>query len=143
METDKIVQLTDNLLRLAAMVKRVSESVDRIEKTLKQHDRKIQQALEQSSQSERNSDDSEWEGFGPKPEQQAFNPNAETYTVELGHGPYTIRRADGVDDKTWAGRKKHLLNQRVGFLNSSGASGTPEQEAYLKETYDRLAAHGR
>jgi len=78
-----------------------------------------------------------------KPEQQAFNPNAETYTVELGHGPYTIRRADGEDDKTWAGRKKHLLNQRVGFLNSSGASGTPEQEAYLKEIYDRLAAHGR
>ena len=143
METDKIVQLTDNLLRLAAMVKRVSESVDRIEKTLKQHDRKIQQALEQSSQSERNSDDGPWEGFGPKPEKRPFNPNAETYTLELSHGPYTMRRDDGEDDKTWAGRKKHLMNQRVGFLNGSGVSGTPEQEASLKEIYDRLTAHGR
>ena len=143
METDKIVQLTDNLLRLAAMVKRVSESVDRIEKTLKQHDHKIQQALEQSSQSERNSDDGPWEGFGPKPEKQPFNPNAETYTLEVSYGPQTIRRDDGEDDETWANRKKRLMNQRVGFLNSSGVVGTPEQEAYLKEIYDRLTAHGR
>lgn len=143
METDKIVQLTDNLLRLAAMVKRVSESVDRIEKTLKQHDRKIQQALEQSSRSERNSDDGSWEGFGPKPEQQPFDPNAETYTLEVSYGPQTIRRDDGEDDNTWAGRKKCLMNRRVLFLNSSGVVGTPEQEAYLKEIYDRLTAHGR
>lgn len=143
METDKIVQLTDNLLRLAAMVKRVSESVDRIEKTLKQHDHKIQQALEQSSQSERNSDDGVWEGFGPKPEQQPFNPNAETYTLEVSYGPQTIRRDDDDDDETWAGRKKCLMNRRVLFLNSSGVVGTPEQEAYLKEIYDRLTAHGR
>lgn len=143
METDKIVQLTDNLLRLAAMVKRVSESVDRIEKTLKQHDRKIQQALEQSSQSERNSDDGAWEGFGPKPEQQPFNPNAETYTLEVSYGPQTIRRDEDEDDKTWAGRKKRLMNRRVGFLNSSGVVGTPEQEAYLKEIYAYMAAHGR
>ena len=143
METDKIVQLTDNLLRLAAMVKRVSESVDRIEKTLKQHDRKIQRALEQSSQSERNSDDGPWEGFGPKPEKQPFNPNAETYTLEVSYGPQTIRRDDGEDDNTWAGRKKCLMNRRVLFLNSSGVVGTPEQEAYLKEIYGRLTAHGR
>ena len=143
METDKIVQLTDNLLRLAAMVKRVSESVDRIEKTLKQHDHKIQQALEQSSQSERNSDDGPWEGFSPKPEKQPFNPNAETYTLEVSYGPQTIRRDDGEDDNTWAGRKKCLMNRRVLFLNSSGVVGTPEQEAYLKEIYDRLTAHGR
>ena len=143
METDKIVQLTDNLLRLAAMVKRVSESVDRIEKTLKQHDHKIQQALEQSSQSERNSDDGPWEGFGPKPEKQPFNPNAETYTLEVSYGPQTIRRDDDDDDETWAGRKKCLMNRRVLFLNSSGVVGTPEQEAYLKEIYDRLTAHGR
>ena len=143
METDKIVQLTDNLLRLAAMVKRVSESVDRIEKTLKQHDHKIQQALEQSSQSERNSDDGPWEGFGPKPEKRPFNPNAETYTLEVSYGPQTIRRDDGEDDNTWAGRKKCLMNRRVLFLNSSGVVGTPEQEACLKEIYDRLTAHGR
>jgi hypothetical protein len=143
MGTDKIVQLTDNLLRLAAMVKRVSESVDRIEKTLKQHDHKIQRALEQSSQSERNSDDGPWEGFGPKPEKQPFNPNAETYTLEVSYGPQTIRRDDGEDDNTWAGRKKCLMNRRVLFLNSSGVVGTPEQEAYLKEIYDRLTAHGR
>lgn len=125
---------------LFATVEKINKRLGSIEAMMKATTKKIND-IEESLES--SGDDGEWEGFGPKPEQQAFNPNAETYTVELGHGPYTIRRADGEDDKTWAGRKKHLLNQRVGFLNSSGASGTPEQEAYLKETYDRLAAHGR
>ena len=125
---------------LFATVEKINKRLGSIEAMMKATTKKIND-IEESLES--GGDDSEWEGFGPKPEQQAFNPNAETYTVELGHGPYTIRRADGEDDKTWAGRKKHLLNQRVGFLNSSGANGTPEQEAYLKETYDRLAAHGR
>ena len=125
---------------LFATVEKINNRLGSIEAMIKATTKKIND-IEESLES--SGDDSEWEGFGPKPEQQAFNPNAETYTVELGHGPYTIRRADGEGDKTWASRKKHLLNQRVGFLNSSGASGTPEQEAYLKETYDRLAAHGR
>jgi hypothetical protein len=138
METDKNAQMTDNLIRLAAMVKRVSDSVDRIEKTLKQHDQKIEQALEQSSQNEGWSDDSAWEGFGPKPEKTPINPNAEQYTLELHHGPYTIYRHDGESDKEWTRRKDHLMDQRVTFLNGSGQNGTPEQVAYLKRIEERL-----
>lgn len=142
METEKSSVLKDQLEKAATMFKRISESVDRIEKTLKEHERKIDEALKRSSCQD-DDDDSAWEGFGPKPEKQPFNPNAETYTLELSRGPYTLRRDDDEDDKTWAGRKKHLMNQRVGFLNGSGVSGTPEQEANLKEIYDRLTAHGR
>ena len=138
METDKNAQMTDNLIRLAAMVKRVSDSVDRIEKTLKQHDQKIEQALEQSSQNEGWSDDSAWEGFGPKPEKTPVNPNAEQYTLELHHGPYTIYRHDGESDKEWQRRKDHLLAQRITFLNGSGQNGTPEQVAYLQRIEERL-----
>jgi hypothetical protein len=138
METDKNAQMNDNLIRLAAMVKRVSDSVDRIEKTLKQHDRKIEQALEQSSQNEGWSDDSAWEGFGPKPEKTPINPNAEQYTLELHHGPYTIYRHDGESDKEWQRRKDHLMDQRITFLNGSGQNGTPEQVAYLQRIEERL-----
>lgn len=133
--------MTDQKINiLFATVEKINSRLGSIEAIMKATTKKIND-IEESLES--NGYDSEWEGFGPKPEQQPFNPNAETYTLELGHGPYTIRRGDNEDDKTWAGRKKHLMNQRVGFLNSSGVSGTPEQEAYLKETYDRLAAHGR
>jgi hypothetical protein len=125
---------------LFSTVEKINKRLGSIEAMMKATTKKIND-IEESLES--SGDDSEWEGFGPKPEQQPFNPNAETYTLELGHGPYTIRRGDDEDDKTWAGRKKHLMNQRVGFLNSSGVVGTPEQEAYLKETYDRLTAHGR
>jgi len=138
METDKNAQMNDNLIRLAAMVKRVSDSVDRIEKTLKQHDRKIEQALEQSSQNEGWSVDSAWEGFGPKPEKTPINPNAEQYTLELHHGPYTIYRHDGESDKEWQRRKDHLMDQRITFLNGSGQNGTPEQVAYLQRIEERL-----
>jgi hypothetical protein len=138
METDKNAQMTDNLIRLAAMVKRVSDSVDRIEKTLKQHDQKIEQALEQSSQNEGWSEDSAWEGFGPKPEKTPINPNAEQYTLELHHGPYTIYRDDGESDKEWQRRKDHLMDQRITFLNGSGVNGTPEQVAYLQRIEERL-----
>jgi hypothetical protein len=138
METDKNAQMNDNLIRLAAMVKRVSDSVDRIEKTLKQHDQTIEQALEQSSQSEGWSDDSAWEGFGSKPEKTPINPNAEQYTLELHHGPYTIYRHDGESDKEWTRRKDHLMDQRVTFLNGSGQNATPEQVAYLKRIEERL-----
>ena len=142
METEKSSVLKDQLEKAATMFKRISESVDRIEKTLKEHERKIDEALKRSSRQD-DDDDSAWEGFGPKPEKQPFNPNAETYTLEVSYGPQTIRRDDDEDDKTWAGRKKHLMNRRVLFLNSSGVVGTPEQEANLKEIYDRLTAHGR
>jgi len=125
---------------LFATVEKISKRLGSIEAMMKSTTKKINE-IENSL--ERNSGDDAWEGFGPKPEQQSFNPNAETYTLEVSYGPQTIRRDDDDDDETWAGRKKCLMNRRVLFLNSSGVSGTPEQEAYLKEIYDRLTTHGR
>jgi hypothetical protein len=84
------------------------------------------------------SDDSAWEGFGPKPEKTPINPNAEQYTLELHHGPYTIYRHDGESDKEWQRRKDHLMDQRITFLNGSGQNGTPEQVAYLQRIEERL-----
>lgn len=136
METDKSSVLKDQLEKAATMFKRISESIDRIEKTLKEHERKIDEALKRSSYQD--DDDDSWEGFGTKPERQPFNPNAETYTLDLHHGPYTIRRDDGESDKEWQRRKDHLMDQRVTFLNGSGVNGTPEQVAYLKRIEERL-----
>jgi hypothetical protein len=137
METEKSSVLKDQLEKTATMFKRISESVDRIEKTLKEHERKIDEALKRSSYQDVDDDDT-WEGFGPKPECQPFNPNAETYTLELRNGPYTIRRDDGESDKEWQRRKDHLMDQRVTFLNGSGVNGTPEQVAYLQRIEARL-----
>jgi hypothetical protein len=137
METEKSSVLKDQLEKTATMFKRISESVDRIEKTLKEHERKIDEALKRSSYQDVDDDDT-WEGFGPKPECQPFNPNAETYTLELRNGPYTIRRDDGESDKEWQRRKDHLMDQRVTFLNGSGVNGTPEQVAYLQRIEERL-----
>jgi len=136
METEKSSVLKEQLEKTATMFKRISESVDRIEKTLKEHERKIDEALQRSSYQE--DDDDSFEGFGPKPERQPFNPNAETYTLELHHGPYTIRRDDGESDKEWQRRKDHLMDQRVTFLNGSGQNGTPEQVAHLQRIETRL-----
>ena len=137
METEKSSVLKEQLEKTATMFKRISESVDRIEKTLKEHERKIDEALQRSSYQD-DTDIDTWEGFGPKPECQPFNPNAETYTLELHHGPYTIRRDDGESDKEWQRRKDHLMDQRVTFLNGSGQNGTPEQVAHLQRIETRL-----
>jgi hypothetical protein len=136
METDKLTQLEQNFATLAGFVERATKSLGRIEKTLKEHERKIDEALQRSSYQE--DDDDSHEGFGPKPERQPFNPNAETYTLELHHGPYTIRRDDGESDKEWQRRKDHLMDQRVTFLNGSGQNGTPEQVAHLQRIEQRL-----
>jgi hypothetical protein len=136
METDKLTQLEQNFATLAGFVERATKSLGRIEKTLKEHERKIDEALQRSSYQE--DDDDSFEGFGPKPERQPFNPNAETYTLELRNGPYTIRRDDGESDKEWQRRKDHLMDQRVTFLNGSGVNGTPEQVAYLQRIEARL-----
>ena len=133
METNQQFVTAERFDKLSNFLEKISKRLTEIETSYK----KI------SKQLERNSGDDAWEGFGPKPEQQPFNPNAETYTLEVSYGPQTIRRDDDDDDETWAGRKKCLMNRRVLFLNSSGVVGTPEQEAYLKEIYDRLTAHGR
>jgi hypothetical protein len=137
METEKSSVLKDQLEKAATMFKRISESVDRIEKTLKEHERKIDEAMKRSSYQD-DDDDSAWEGFGPKPEKTPINPNAEQYTLELHHGPYTIYRDDGESDKEWQRRKDHLMDQRVTFLNGSGVNGTPEQVAYLQRIEERL-----
>jgi len=137
METEKSSVLKDQLEKAATMFKRISESVDRIEKTLKEHERKIDEALKRSSYQD-DDDDSAWEGFGPKPEKTPVNPNAEQYTLELHHGPYTIYRHDGESDKEWQRRKDHLMDQRITFLNGSGQNGTPEQVAYLQRIEERL-----
>jgi len=137
METEKSSVLKDQLEKAATMFKRISESVDRIEKTLKEHERKIDEALKRSSYQD-DDDDSAWEGFGPKPEKTPINPNAEQYTLELHHGPYTIYRHDGESDKEWQRRKDHLMDQRITFLNGSGVNGTPEQVAYLQRIEERL-----
>jgi hypothetical protein len=136
METDKLTQLEQNFATLAGFVERATKSLGRIEKTLKEHERKIDEALQRSSYQE--NDDDSFEGFGPKPERQPFNPNAETYTLELRNGPYTIRRDDGESEKEWQRRKDHLMDQRVTFLNGSGVNGTPEQVAYLQRIEARL-----
>jgi hypothetical protein len=137
METEKSSVLKDQLEKAATMFKRISESVDRIEKTLKEHERKIDEALKRSSYQD-DDDDSAWEGFGPKPEKTPINPNAEQYTLDLHHGPYTIYRHDGESDKEWQRRKDHLMDQRITFLNGSGQNGTPEQVAYLQRIEERL-----
>jgi len=116
--------------KLAKFLEKMSKRLNEIEASNK----KIMEELE----SGRDTDIDTWEGFGPKPERQPFNPNAETYTLVLHHGPYTIRRDDGESDKEWQRRKDHLMDQRVTFLNGSGVNGTPEQVAYLQRIEERL-----
>lgn len=136
METDKLTQLSQDLSTLAGLVERATKGLARIEKTLKEHERKIDEALQRSSYQDTDIDT--WEGFGPKPERQPFNPNAEKYTLEWRDGPHTIYRDDGESDKEWQRRKDHLMDQRVTFLNGSGVNGTPEQVAYLQRIEERL-----
>jgi len=81
METDKLTQLSEDLSTLAGLVERATKGLARIEKTLKEHERKIDEALQRSSYQE--DDDDSCEGFGPKPECQPFNPNAETYIINI------------------------------------------------------------
>jgi hypothetical protein len=128
--------MTDQKIEiLFASIEKMNKRLGSIEAMMKSTTKKISE-IEDSFQSD--SDDSAWEGFGPKPEKTPVNPNAEQYTLELHHGPYTIYRHDGESDKEWQRRKDHLMDQRITFLNGSGQNGTPEQVAYLQRIEERL-----
>jgi hypothetical protein len=128
--------MTDQKIEiLFASIEKMNKRLGSIEAMMKSTTKKISD-IEDSFQSE--SDDNAWEGFGPKPEKTPINPNAEQYTLELHHGPYTIYRHDGESDKEWQRRKDHLMDQRITFLNGSGQNGTPEQVAYLQRIEERL-----
>jgi hypothetical protein len=128
--------MTDQKIEiLFASIEKMNKRLGSIEAMMKSTTKKISD-IEDSFQSD--SDDSAWEGFGPKPEKTPINPNAEQYTLELHHGPYTIYRHDGESDKEWQRRKDHLMDQRITFLNGSGVNGTPEQVAYLQRIEERL-----
>jgi hypothetical protein len=128
--------MTDQKIEiLFASIEKMNKRLGSIEAMMKATTKKISD-IEDSFQSE--SDDNAWEGFGPKPEKTPINPNAEQYTLELHHGPYTIYRHDGESDKEWQRRKDHLMDQRITFLNGSGQNGTPEQVAYLQRIEERL-----
>jgi hypothetical protein len=128
--------MTDQKIEiLFASIEKMNKRLGSIEAMMKSTTKKISD-IEDSFQSD--SDDSAWEGFGPKPEKTPVNPNAEQYTLELHHGPYTIYRHDGESDKEWQRRKDHLMDQRITFLNGSGVNGTPEQVAYLQRIEERL-----
>jgi hypothetical protein len=128
--------MTDQKIEiLFASIEKMNKRLGSIEAMMKATTKKISD-IEDSFQSD--SDDSAWEGFGPKPEKTPINPNAEQHTLELHHGPYTIYRHDGESDKEWQRRKDHLMDQRITFLNGSGVNGTPEQVAYLQRIEERL-----
>ena len=125
----------DKIGILFTTVEKINQRLGSIEAMMKSTTKKISD-IEESLESD--SDDNAWEGFGPKPEKTPINPNAEQYTLELHHGPYTIYRHDGESDKEWQRRKDHLMDQRITFLNGSGVNGTPEQVAYLQRIEERL-----
>lgn len=77
--------------------------------------------------------------FGLKPVQMPRHSSGESYTLEIAGGHYTYYREEGETDKIWNARKRHLMNQRISFLNSAGINGAPEQVANLEEMYRRKA----
>jgi hypothetical protein len=82
METNQQFVTAEKFDKLAKFLEKISKRLNEIEASNK----KIMEQLESGG----DSDDSAWEGFGPKPEKTPVNPNAEQYTLELHHGPYTI-----------------------------------------------------
>jgi hypothetical protein len=116
---------------------KLAKFLEKMSKRLNEIDASNKKILEQI-ESGGDTDIDTWEGFGPKPERQPINPNAEKYTLELRTGPYTIHRDDGESDASWQRRKDHLMDQRVTFLNGSGQNGTPEQVAHIQRIEARL-----
>lgn len=127
--------------KLTILLGKLAKRLDAIEA----ENKKINQRLEEMADRRKggSDDDSDWEGFGPKPVQKPINPNAETYTVELSHGPFTIYRNDDDDDEEWEGRKRSVRNDRAEYLNSIGAKGFPEQVEKLERMRENLRRAGR
>jgi len=127
--------------KLAILLGKVAKRLDAIEA----ENKKINQRMEEMDDCRGggSDDDSDWEGFGPKPVQKPINPNAETYTVELSHGPFTIYRDDGESEEEWEGRKRGVRNDRAEYLNSIGVNGSPEQEEKLERMRENMRRVGR
>lgn len=141
MENSPEFVTVEKYAKLSVFLEKLSKRLDSIEKSLKGIDgriEKIEDCLE-SGDSE-SSDDSHSEstnhGFGPAPAQDLRHPSGDSYTVVLSHGPYTVYRRAGQDEADWKRTQKHLLYQRIKFLNCTGVTGTPEQEEYLREMRD-------
>lgn len=141
MENTQQFVTVERFEKLTLFLGKLTKRLDAIEAANK----KISQRLEEMADSKGSGsdDDSDWEGFGPKPVRKPINPNAETYTVELSHGPFTIYRDDGENDEEWEGRKRGVRNDRAEYLNSIGAKGFPEQEEKLERMRENLRKVGR
>ena len=124
---EKLEKLTKKVDSMASLLKKLLDRIEKIEDYL--------DSSESEASSECSSHPSNY-GFGPKPEPVVRHPSGDSYTVVLSHGPYTVHRRAGQDEVEWEKTKKHLLYQRVKFLNCTGVTGTPEQLAYLKEMYE-------
>ena len=138
--TPKFVTV-EKYAKLSVFLEKLSKRLDSIEKSLKGIDGRVEKIEDylDSTESEASSSESDHpsnHGFGPKPQPEVRHPSGDSYTVVLSHGPYTVHRRAGQDEVEWEKTKKHLLYQRVKFLNCTGVSGTPEQLAYLKEMYE-------
>jgi len=117
METTTEFVTKEKLETVTVVLQKVLKRIEDGEAVNRERDSKIAFLLE-SSKSKSSSED-----FIPQQPKKPINPNAETYTLTLGHGPYTIYRNDGESDRDWAGRKKYLMNQRVN-CNTTSATMT-------------------
>ncbi len=141
MENTQQFVTVERLEKLTLFLGKLTKRLEAIEA----ENRKINQRLEQMADRRGggSDDDSDWQGLGPKPVQTPINPNAETYTVELSHGPFTIYRDDGDSEEEWEGRKRSLSDERAEYLNSIGAKGHPEQVEKLERMRENLRRVGR
>ena len=124
--------------KLTGFLEKLSKRLDTIEKSIKGIDQRIEKIEDylDSNESESSSSESDHPsnyGFGPKPKPEVRHPSGDSFTVVLSHGPYTVHRRAEQDEVDWQKTKKHLLYQRVKFLNCTGVTGTPEQEEHLRE----------
>lgn len=124
--------------KLSVFLEKLSKRLDSIEKSLKGIDSRIEKIEDylESGDSESSCgshSESGNHGFGPAPAEDPRHPSGDSYTVVLSHGPHTVHRRAGQDDLEWEKAKKHMVYQRVKFLNCTGVTGTPEQEEFMRE----------